>query len=65
MLKRAMRWGLKADYVVSDSWYGNKSLIRAALELKLCAVLRMKKGKLNHRFSTKDGNKVLLNAKQL
>ncbi len=47
MLKKAMRMGFEAPYLVADSWYGTKRIIQSALELKLTAVLCMKRGNLN------------------
>ena len=32
-------------YLVADAWFGTKTMIRAAYELGVCAVLRMKKGR--------------------
>ncbi|MCU7899718.1 MAG: transposase [Candidatus Thiodiazotropha sp. (ex Lucinoma aequizonata)] len=49
MMKRAIRSGMEADYVLADAWFGTKSMIRTALELDVCAILRMKKGKMKHR----------------
>lgn len=64
MMKRAMRSGLEADYVVADAWFGTKPMIRSALELDLCAILRMKKGKMKYR-AVVNGRKQLLDAKAL
>ncbi|MCU7879158.1 MAG: transposase [Candidatus Thiodiazotropha sp. (ex Lucinoma aequizonata)] len=49
MMKRAIQNGMEADYVLADAWFGTKSMIRTALELDVCAILRMKKGKMKHR----------------
>ena len=49
MMKRAMRCGVQADYLVADAWFGTKTMIRAAYELGVCAVLRMKKGAMKYR----------------
>jgi len=49
MLRRASRAGLRADYLVADAWFGNKSMMRQALSLDLTAILRMKKNKLKYR----------------
>ncbi len=65
MLKKAMRMGFEAPYLVADSWYGTKRIIQAALELKLTAVLRMKRGNLKYCVLQADGNEVLLDAKEL
>ena len=49
MLKRAMRSGIEADYVIADAWFGTKSMMRSALGLEMCAILRMKKSKMKYR----------------
>ena len=49
MMKRAIRGGIEADYVLADAWFGTKPMIRTALELEVCAILRMKKGKMKYR----------------
>jgi len=51
MLRRATRSGIHADYLVADAWFGNKSMIRAALSLEMNAILRMKKNKLKYRVN--------------
>ena len=65
MMKRAKRCGIEADYVIADAWFGTKSMIRSALELELCAILRMKKSKMKYRAVIKGRKKVLLNAQEL
>ena len=65
MLKRAIRDGMCADYLLGDAWFGTKPMIRTALELELCAILRMKKGKLKYRAAFAGGEKQLLNAQEL
>ncbi len=42
MMRRAIRSGMEADYFLGDAWFGTKPMIRGALELDLCAILRMK-----------------------
>lgn len=64
MMKRALRSGMEADYVVADAWFGTKPMIRSALELKICPILRMKKNKMKYRVE-KGREKQLLNAQQL
>jgi len=32
MIHRAMRAGIKADYLLADAWFGNKTTIRTAEE---------------------------------
>ncbi len=65
MLKRAIRDGMCADYLLADAWFGTKPMIRTALELELCAILRMKKGKMKYRAAVAGGEKQLLNAQEL
>lgn len=56
MIHRAVRMGIRARYVVADAWFGNKKMIRAALDLKMHAVLRMKKG--NMKYGVRFGKNV-------
>lgn len=64
MIRRAVRSGIRASCVVADAWFGNREMIRASLELKITAVLRMKKG--NTKYRLKCGNRfVELDAKAL
>jgi len=65
MLKRAMRSGIEADYVIADAWFGTKSMMRSALSLEMCAILRMKKSKMKYRAAIKGRKKELLNAQEL
>ena len=65
MMKRAKRRGLDAEYLVADAWFGTKTMIRAAYELGVCAVLRMKKGSMKYRVMTDSGDKQLLDAQQI
>lgn len=65
MMKRAIRNGLNADYVVADAWFGTKAMIRSALDLEIDAILRMKKSKMNYRAIVKGRKKQLLDAKEL
>ena len=65
MLKRATRYGIEADYVIADAWFGTRSMIRAALGLEMCAILRMKKSKMKYRAVIKGRKKELLNAQEL
>ena len=59
MLKKALRMGFGASYLVADLWYGTKCVINAALELKLTVVLRMKGKKLKYRVRQADGKELL------
>ena len=65
MMKRAIRSGLEADYVLADAWFGTKPMIRTALELEVCAILRMKKGTMKYRAVVHGRKKQMLNAKEL
>ncbi len=65
MMKRAQRMGLDADYVVADAWFGTKPMIRAAQDLGICPILRMKKNKMKYRVRIDDQQPVLLDAKAL
>ena len=50
MLRRALRAGLSAPYLLADAWFGCKENIEVAFELGLCAIFQMKRGKLNYRY---------------
>ena len=65
MLKRAMRKGVMADYLVADAWYGTKTMVRAAVEVGVDAVLRMKKGTMKYRVGSEGGEVRMLDAKEL
>jgi hypothetical protein len=65
MMKRAIRKGFEADYLVADAWFGTKPTIRSALDLEICPILRMKKNKLKYRVAIKGSKKQLLDAKEL
>jgi len=65
MMKRAGRCGIEADYIIADAWFGTKSMMRSALGLKLCAILRMKKSKMKYRAVIKGRKKVLLDAQAI
>jgi len=65
MMKRAMRSGIEAEYLVADAWFGTKPMIRAALDLGICPILRMKKGNMKYRVVIKGRKKELLDAKAL
>lgn len=65
MMKRAIRSGLEAEYLVADAWFGSKSMIRTALDNGVCPILRMKKGNMKYRAVIKGRKKELLDAKEL
>jgi hypothetical protein len=51
MIHRAVRAGIKADYLLADAWFGHKTTIRIAEESLLTAVLRMKKDAMKYRLT--------------
>jgi len=51
MIRRALRSGFQAHYLLADAWFGSKSIIRLCEETALTAILRMKKNKLTYRSS--------------
>jgi len=65
MMRRAIRSGMEADYLLADAWFGTKPMIRTALELDVCAILRMKKNKMKYRAVVSGRKKQLLNAQEL
>ena len=65
MMKRAKRSGIEADYMVADAWFGTKTMLRAAYELGVCAVLRMKKGAMKYRVQVGEGEAQMLDAKEI
>jgi len=65
MMKRAIRSGMEADYVIADAWFGTKPMIRTALKLDVCAILRMKKSKMKYRAVVSGRKKQWLNAQEL
>jgi hypothetical protein len=65
MMKRTLRNGLEADYMVADAWFGTKPMIRTALDLGVCPILRMKKNRMKYLAVTKGQKKELLDAKEL
>ena len=65
MMKRAKRSGIEADYMVADAWFGTKTMLRAAYELGVCAVLRMKKGAMKYRVHVGEGETQMLDAKEI
>ena len=65
MMKRAVRSGVEADYLVADAWFGTKTMVRAADEVGVCAVLRMKKGAMRYRVPVGGAEPRMLDAKAL
>lgn len=65
MLRRAVRHGIDADYVIADAWFGTKTMIQGALTLDLHAIYRMKKNAMKYRIRDARGRVNYLDAKQL
>jgi len=51
MIRRAMAFGIQALYLLADSWFGTKTMIRTALESGLIPILRMKKNAMKYRVT--------------
>ncbi len=51
MITRALRAGLAATYLLADSWFGTKAMIRMAEEALLIPILRMKKNVMKYRLT--------------
>lgn len=64
MIRRAVRHGIRASYVVADAWFGNKDMMRAAMQLGMVAILRMKRNKTKYRVPNGNGY-TLLDANEL
>jgi hypothetical protein len=45
MMARAIRGGVKVDFLLADAWFGTKAMLRSTEELSLTAIVRMKKSK--------------------
>jgi SRSO17 transposase len=52
MIRRALRAGIAADYLLADAWFGTKPMIRIADEALLTPILRMKKNAMHYRLTT-------------
>ena len=50
MLRRAVRAGIRAAFVLGDAWFGCKENIACCLELNLTAIFQMKRGLLTYRY---------------
>ena len=59
MIRRALRAGILAGYLLADAWFGSKAMIRLCQETDLIAVLRMKKSKLKYLVSTYTHGKLI------
>lgn len=65
MMSRAIRSGIKADYLVADAWFGTKPMILGALELDVCPILRMKKGNMKYQAEINGRKQQQRNAQEL
>ena len=65
MMKRAIRSGLKADYLVADAWFGTKRMVRETRALDVHAILRMKKNKMKYRIELEGQGKCLMDAREV
>ncbi len=54
MLKRALRLGFKADFVLGDAWFGNKGNIEAVIREGLTAIFRMKNSNMKYRINGRE-----------
>ena len=54
MLRKAVKLGFKAKYLLADSWYANKKNIALALELNLTGIFQLKRDSTKYRFQGKD-----------
>jgi SRSO17 transposase len=49
MIRRSLRAGIMANYLLADAWFGSKAMLRLCQETDLTAIVRMKKSKLKYR----------------
>jgi hypothetical protein len=54
MLRRALRAGFAAAFVLADAWFGCKENIACCLKNKLTAIFQMKRGLLAYRYHGRD-----------
>ena len=54
MLKRVLNFGIKAKFIIGDSWFGCKKNISLALLMELKGIFRMKRGKLKYTYENKE-----------
>jgi SRSO17 transposase len=59
MMKRAIRAGIEAAFMLADSWFCTKTMINIACELGLTAVLRAKKNKTKYRLAEHRGDEII------
>jgi len=54
MLRKALKFGFKAKYLLADSWYANKENIALALELNLTGIFQLKRNLTKYRFQDRE-----------
>lgn len=54
MLKKAVKDGYQARYVLADSWFGNKGNIETVSDLGIHSIFQMKRTKQKYRIGDKD-----------
>lgn len=59
MIRRALRAGIMAGYLLADAWFGSKAMIRLCQETDLTAILRMKKSKLKYQIREYTNGKIV------
>ena len=50
MIPRALRAGFKAQYALSDAWFGCKKNVACCLGNQLTAIFQMKRGNLTYQY---------------
>lgn len=59
MIRRALRDGIEAEYLLADAWFGAKPMLRTTENALLTAVLRMKKSTMKYRYTAFRQGKVI------
>lgn len=54
MLKRVLNSGIKAKFLLGDSWFGCKKNIDLALVMELTGIFRMKRGNMKYSYQGKE-----------
>ena len=54
MLRRALRAGFRAAFVLADAWFGCKENIACCLDINLTALFQMKRSLLTYRYRGRD-----------
>ncbi len=65
MVQRFIKSEIPASYLLADSWYGTKAMMRIAIDAGLTGLYRMKNGPLQFRVMQDDGSYRMLNANQI